>query len=269
MAGFELPGLDSQATGFQLPDLQAEAAFGEIIDLEAYGATSQPVAEFLLPDMKSESLSMQLFSETEIQRVTFVLDDGLEGPVAGHSWNPGEDMGREIGRLGKAAGNIGRQCQMVLCNVYLSMRRLSKKTLTAICGELPSLAGAVAVPLAAQAAALATRVGGNTIRAVFDRLAKKNFDMDTHDVEAPLPVSVPALPVARDRQKALRILVFRNTRKRSGRGSDESLVRRIARLEQHGLDLGDKYHDHRFPELTSVSFVIVVNISSNFSQDGS
>ena len=258
MAGFDLPGVDSQATSFQLPDLQSEAAFGEIIDLSTHGVTSEPIPEFVLPDLKSESLSLsrQLFSESDIQRGTFVLDDGMEGPVAGHSWNPGEDMGREIGRLGKAAGNIGRQCQMVLCNVYLSMRRLSKRTLTAICEELPSLTSAVAVPLAAKAAALATRVGGNTIRAVFSRLAKKNFDVDTHDVEAPLSVSVPAPPVARDRQKVLRMLVSKILANAVDGGSDESLVRRIARLEQHGLDLGDKYHDHRLPELTSVFPII-------------
>lgn len=29
-------------------------------------------------------------------------------------------------------------------------------------------------------------------------------------------------------------------------GSDEALIRQLARLEQHNIDIGDKYHDYRF-----------------------
>ena len=247
MAGFDLPSLDSQTTHFDLPDLGSQAAFGgHIIDLSvvaADAATNAPSA-FVLPDLGA--LSVQPFSEAEIQGSNggFLLDEAMEGPVQpGRDWNPGEDMGCEIGRLGKAAGNVGRQCQMLLCNVYLAMRRLSKKTLASVCRELPSVEGALsAVPQAAQAAALVTRVAGNTIRAVFDRLSKKAFQFDAAPAA---PVSVQHVQRPRDQEKALRILVTEILANAVEGGSDESLLRRVARLEQHGLDLGDKYHDYR------------------------
>ena len=37
-------------------------------------------------------------------------------------------------------------------------------------------------------------------------------------------------------------------------GSDEALLRRLSRLEQHNIDIGDKYHDYRFFAL--VEFIV-------------
>ena len=126
-----------------------------------------------------------------------------------------------------------------------SMCRLSTATLRAVCSELLPMAGKAVVPMAAQAASMATRVCGNTVRAVFARLAGKGFDVEASPEELVPAGEVAVQAKKRDAEHTLRLLVSEILANAFEGASDESLLRRFIRLEQAGLDLGDKCHDYR------------------------
>ena len=77
-------------------------------------------------------------------------------------------MGDAVGRLGLGVGlgNISGQSQMVLANLYFSLRGLPVGLVKQLCE---------AKPWAAEAAARLSRVAANTIRAVVAKLRARSW----------------------------------------------------------------------------------------------
>ena len=86
---------------------------------------------------------------------------------------------------------------------------------------------------------------------MISRLSGASFDIDSlrkqqqQQQQAQHLKQQQNLSDLRDAASAMKLLVSETLANAYEGGSDEELVRRLARLERYRLDFGDKYHDHR------------------------
>ena len=84
-------------------------------------------------------------------------------------------MGQLIGRSGVGKGNIGVQAQMLIANVFFSLKRISAETLKLILNDTKPVSQQPCRPMAAEVASRLCRVAGNTVRTVIHRLSQNGW----------------------------------------------------------------------------------------------
>ncbi len=179
---------------------------------------------------------------------TFELEE-CDKSMPEHGWVPGHSMGSSVGRLGQGAGNLSAQSQMLLVNVFFSLKRLPVKIVKNLCDcMLPFPPGAKVVkPWAAQAASMLCRVAGNSIRAVVSRLKKKNWEVsEPKEVQQKTTYPEGEKHFERSADEIMRFLVSQVIANAYEAGSDLQLLRQLARLQCYGIDCGDKCHSPDF-----------------------
>ena len=150
------------AEGFILED-------EEMLDVENVSDWSADSEQFFeLEDLEQNSENEQNLQMFELEECDKLMPE--------HRWVPGHSMGTSVGRLGQGVGNLSAQSQMLLVNVFYSLKRLPVEMVKNLCGRmLPFQKGVQVKPWAAQAASMLCRVAGNSIRAVVRRLKKKSL----------------------------------------------------------------------------------------------
>lgn len=168
-------------------------------------------------------------------------------------WRPGFNVGNFIQRVNSP---LSEQCQVIISNVYSSLQRLPTKSVKALRNMLLPLRSAREVrPWALQASAQLTRVAGNTIGTVWNKLRSQSWE--------PRPVAGPSARASnQDRNddyyafkrksdaEILRLLTTEVVANASAGLTDAHLLRSLQRAKLCGVDVGDKFHSPEFFRLT-------------------
>ena len=135
--------------------------------------------------------------------------------------------------------------------MYCSLSRLPSKYLRELCGQLLPLDAARVRPWALQAAAQLTRVAGNTIGCIWDKLKKSSWRPNTPSANLKGGLNTEAEPSSRrDADQILRLLVTESIANASAGLTDANLFRCLQRARLRAEDIGDKYHSWEFARLT-------------------
>ena len=167
-------------------------------------------------------------------------------------WQPGFNVGNFIQRVNSP---LSEQCQVIISNVYSSLQRLPTKSVKALCNMLLPLEVAREVrPWALQATAQLTRVAGNTIGTVWNKLRSQSWE--------PRPVAGPSARASNNHKDSddvvfkrksddiLRLLTIEVVANASAGLTDAHLLRSLQRAKLSGADVGDKFHSPEFFRLT-------------------
>lgn len=222
------------AEGFILED-------EEMLDVENVSDWSADSEQFFeLEDLEQNSENEQNLQMFELEECDKLMPE--------HRWVPGHSMGTSVGRLGQGVGNLSAQSQMLLVNVFYSLKRLPVEMVKNLCVcLLPFQEGVKVKPWAAQAASMLCRVAGNSIRALVRRLKKNHWEVP----EPKQPQQKTATPenqkhFARSADEVMKFLVSQILANAYEAGSDLQLLRQLARFQSYGIDCGDKCHSPDF-----------------------
>ncbi|CAE7181894.1 unnamed protein product [Symbiodinium microadriaticum] len=167
------------------------------------------------------------------------LDTG-DCALDGAAWQPGIDVG------------LGMQAQVLLCNVYLGLKKLPKQLVNQIITTLPPIRAVR--PLISHAAAALLRISGNTINNIVQSVQSNAWaprDVVPHgrQVECEEEVQPSTRPGQRNKEEILKVLV-REALHSSAHGlADDSFLQAVARLTLCGVDTGDKFCSRPFLRL--------------------
>ena len=224
------------AASFQLP-LEEDGLFLDTEDVQSMSTWSDASEHYFdLEDMEVWPLNAVGANSAS----GFVLEE--EPGSVEKQWKPGLDMGDAVGRLGVGLGNISGQSQMVLANLYFSLRRLPVGLVKQLCEQLLPTNQKVAKPWAAEAAARLSRVAANTIRAVVAKLRARSWAVVEPSSKRQADLQECSTSQQRNPTRIMNHLVEEVISHAYEGGSDLELFRRLQRLEAHGIDLGDEYH---------------------------
>lgn len=165
--GFQLTDLLISQGSFELADVVTSVAFGNQggLDLRLEDDTC---SQLQLPDL-AKSCPHDHIPVSILDTLSPELTDGQRG------WIPGTDMGQLIGRSGVGKGNIDVQAQMLIANVFYSLKRLSSETLKVLLSVTMPVSQQSCRPMAAEVASRLCRVAGNTVRTVIHRLSQNGW----------------------------------------------------------------------------------------------
>ena len=172
----------------------------------------------------------------------------LDHDVDHSGWKPGINVGDFIRRVKEP---LTEQSQVLIANAYASLARLPTKYLKDLCSKLLPMGSATVRPWALQAAAQITRVAGNTIGCVWDRLRRRDWQ--------PKPASTPhgidqggqeENAEAADAKAILQKIVAECVANASAGLTDAHYARSLQRYRLRGETIGDKYHSPEFARLT-------------------
>ena len=204
----------------------------------------------------ADGFSPTVLCEDEAAGFTFEPDCGpsqavsTNCPSSGH-WQPGVDAGRLITR---SIAPVTPQGQVLMANAYLSMKKVERRTLKSICASLgkTTLPGA---PLARSAASAVLCVSNSTLRDVVSRLADNAWQPQQPRKHA-AKASLKKFESVRGRSTAtskimttlVREALYNSVRSRP----DVEYAHSLCRLALNGVDIGQKYANHHFVELTEM-----------------
>lgn len=170
--------------------------------------------------------------------------------VRGCDWNPGRDCGSwVVGKLG-----LGEQGQVLITNLYLSLRKLPASVNRTILDYLRPGHGATR-NFADRVSAALLGVSRSTARYVFDRLQRNRWQPVRPQVapsasEGCQMVSSATPPLSD--LDAMKVRVREVLAVCSGGRPDVDYATAMSRLKSHGLDVGDKHLSRKFVEPVEV-----------------
>ena len=189
-------------------------------------------------------------AEDESQGFVLGNSDCNRGQGDANAWQPGINV---VPHISRKTSVLRTQAQVLIANVYLTMRQLPTTLLQGIISKLPSISE-TAQPLAAKAAAHVLRVSANTIRNCARRLSKNGWqpcDVAEDNKSAPAPAQIK--PQRESHEVLLKRLVRECVHNIAHGRADEDYILAIAKLQAHGMDAGDKFASSSF--LQVVEFV--------------
>jgi hypothetical protein len=167
------------------------------------------------------------------------------------NWQPGVDTGSFIAR---SVAPVTEQGQVLMANVYLSMKKLERSALKSICTSLGK-ASLLGEPLARSAASAILCIPSSTLRDVISRLAGNAWQPQQpykHEAKASLEqfktVGGRSPATSKIMTTLVREALYNTVRSRPDIEYEHSLCR----LSLQGVDIGQKYANHHFVELAEM-----------------
>jgi hypothetical protein len=258
-----------ETDGFQLAYLEeaaAPAAFsdGFILEHEEDGKESE--AEEYLPDwLDSDGFELDIDYPNETDLVKQLWTDGfsLDAEVTpSHAsssnstyWNPGVDTGKLLARK---VAPVSQQGQVLIANVYLSMKKIGASTLKGICQALGQVCSNHA-PLPRRAASAVLCISPSTVRDVVARLVANAWTpkepcMHQHLEKNSNTQSAQngSAETPDEQVKVMKVLVrealYNSVRARP----DVEFLHSLCRLSLNGVPIGQKYSNHHFVEVVEM-----------------
>ncbi|CAE7237091.1 unnamed protein product, partial [Symbiodinium sp. CCMP2592] len=234
----DLPDLDS-GDGIKLLDLD-EPDREKLADF-----SSDDESEMFFEPMKPDGEEL---AQSEAENIVLMIDEG-NPDSASSCWRPGKELGKQLGR-GQGAGNFQTQTQMILCNVFFALRRLPRALLQEISRGCRPTSFKKAKSLAADVAGQLTRVAGNSIRGVVSKLRRAGWQIkESEPVCNTEEAAKASICHSQSESVSMQLLVTEVLANAAESNSDESLLRRLCRLQDHGFGVGEKLHSTQFFQL--------------------